>query len=241
MRKSILMAFLLSLVTLGFSQNQGGELSLNISGFENKKDQQVYPVFYEEIYGSSAVTINYKNPLNLYGVTYKNIFSNNSGFRLGLSYGAKQENHTRPAYDYVNTEYKMHQYKLSAGYEWRKSIGDESYFSFGADLTYDHQKQEVKSGYESSAYRQSGEEELVVDGFGVSPFIGINYKLTKKITLSAEAAFVIKELSGENKGDYAFYDKQNMSNNWSNIFKEEVEYKYSVLKPVNNISISYQF
>ncbi len=241
MRKTILISLLLVLAFSGFSQHQGGELTLNISGFSNDTEQQVYPVFYEELYGSSSVAIDYHNPLKLYGITYKNTFSNNSGIRLGLSYGARQENHTRPAYDYTNTEYKMHQYRFSAGYEWRKSIGEESYFSFGLDLTYDRQKQELDSEYLSSDYSQTGEEELILDGFGVNPFMGINYKLTKKITLSAEAALVIKELSGENTGDYAYYDKQYSSNSWSNVFKENVEYKYTTLSPVNNISISYTF
>ncbi len=241
MRKTILITLLLSMTFSGFSQQQGGELSLNISGFSEETGQQVYPVFYEELYGASSVAIDYQNPLKIYGITYKNIFSNNSGIRLGLSYGARQENHTRPSYDYTNTEYKMHQYRFIAGYEWRKSIGEESYFSFGLDLTYDRQKHELDSEYLSSDYRQTGEEELIADGFGVNPFIGINYKLTKKITLAAEAALVIKELSGENTGDYAYYDKQYSSNSWSNIFKEDVEYEYTLLNPLNNISISYSF
>lgn len=128
---------------------------------------------YDQFYSSG----HYLSFLN--GITYKRIFGQ-SALRLGIDFSYQEDKRTG---DFIETsEYKKG--KFITGYQlylMKRKI--KPYVGMDLEFMYSKFQNEFSGGLWSSYHK----DDLIYKGFGISPLIGLNYRLMRSLSISIEA------------------------------------------------------
>lgn len=125
--------------------------------------------------GSSKYSIGYKYHLKSGAIR----------LNLAFSYSAYKDSSTyNNSGALTKMEYKTISVPTSIGYEWRKNFG-KSFLFFGADLSYIFNNENRITSYQTwdtTIYISTGKTHTI----GLSPFIGVEYSMNKRFSISTQ-------------------------------------------------------
>lgn len=162
------------------------------------------------------------------GLGYK-VNYNHSAFRTKVSFGSSQ-NSTYSTVNDTKRDYSIVSTQLTIGYEWQKNMNNLQIF-YGVDLFIDYNNLTTKNSsyYNSISYHSKNSS--YTTGFGVSPFLGIEYFVSPYLSFSTEINFTFESYKGKTKNS-------NQSNNDTSIDLKGLNTR---IGPIGNIGINVHF
>jgi hypothetical protein len=183
MRKSLITFSFLFILTLGYSQNSDykkNEISLGlINVSEAPKNQEIL----------------FKNPyyfVPFNNLTYKRFINKRNAIRLTYYRPINKSNEKPPSNWNDNSNYKEQVLKIGYEYIFKQKI-ITPYIAI--DITYLSSKSSRESGGGFAGSYNGIEKDI--QGFGISPTIGINYNLFKNIYIGLESNLSVLKYTEE--------------------------------------------
>lgn len=155
-----------------------------------------YPVYYWDnsilvpYYDQSFYDIN----TTKVGLGYKHYFTN-SGIRTKLSFGSKSDRNeysnsgNSDEYNYLSTNFYL-------GYEWLLKF-EKVHIFYGVEAFLNHEMLMSKSTYHNNYNIQTSESNLVKNGYGASPLLGVKYYIAGPLSVSTEFKFNVEFYNGK--------------------------------------------
>jgi hypothetical protein len=121
-----------------------------------------------------------------YLVSYKRLFRQNA-LRLGIS--ALINSQDRSTNDSVSNNNSMNRFQIGIGIEHYSYISKRWNWFYGVDgiVKYVYAENEGSIGSGSSTYKNTSLDM----GYGISPLLGVQFKISERLSLSTETAFNI--------------------------------------------------
>jgi hypothetical protein len=178
--------------------------AISLSGQEVKPDTTKRE--YKNVVGIDATTIirqfiNFNSNAYFsspYMISYKRIIKSNA-IRLGL-YGnlATSENSSSDTFNVKTTSFNVN---IGLGFEHYSYLTKRWNLYFGADLItkYNENQSEHFSAYDSNTQRSTN------FGLGISPLIGIQFRINSRLSLSTESSYDILFVTSKNHFSYNSY------------------------------------
>lgn len=124
-----------------------------------------------------------------YSLTYKYI-DQNEGWRIGLG-GSNTSSKSNPNNGTNITTNNGLNINVRLGYEWQKKLDKRWLMYYGLDGIYSYSKFRSTSSIQSGGFPPKTEEVISSTegfGFGGGPVLGMEFKISKRISLNAETA-----------------------------------------------------
>lgn len=183
MRKSLITFSLFFILTLGYSQNSDynkNEISLGlINVSEAPKNQEI-------LFKNSYYFVPFSN------LTYKRFINERNAIRLTYYRPINKSNEKPPSNWNDNSNYKEQVLKIGYEYIFKQKI-ITPYIAI--DITYLSSRSSRESGGGFAGSYNGIEKDI--QGFGISPTIGINYNLFKNIYIGLESNLSVLKYTEE--------------------------------------------
>jgi hypothetical protein len=131
-----------------------------------------------------------------YIIGYKRIFKSNA-LRIGIggniSTGKSEFNDTS------KNDNKRYNFNIGAGYERYSYISKRWNLYYGADAIFTYEYYDYHSNYSTTT---SNKEITKQFGYGVSPFLGIQFRINSRLSISTETSYDIIYACGVSKRTY---------------------------------------
>jgi hypothetical protein len=139
----------------------------------------------------SLTSVYYFNPS--YMISYKRIFKNNA-IRFGVNGSTSSDNSTQN--DTIKSGQKRNSFNAGLGIEHYCYMRKRWNFFFGVDaIAYYSENYYLQGNSSISSYKEIENEY----GYGVSPLIGIQFKINSRFSVSTESSYDITYTKGDDK------------------------------------------
>jgi hypothetical protein len=161
----------------------------------------------------------------LYMISYKRVFKS-SAIRFGIGGNIYDDNSTEN--DTIESSRASSSFNVGIGIEHYIYLTKRFNFFFGIDAVVNYNKNEyVQGNSDNSTYRST----QLNYGYGVSPLVGIQFKLNNRMSVSTETNYSITYTKGESKTAWtpeSSFDTETKSNGIQTSFSAPVNVKFRI-------------
>lgn len=178
------------------------------------------------------------NNRNSVALMYRFYPNDKHAWRLGTQVSIKSFNTNS---ENTETEYDLKNYQVNIGHEWINKISKNTHIAIGVDGFINVFNAEDYSSYDYSGSTSENTIETSVIGYGLSPFIGVHYKIGDRLSLSAETGIILEAFSGDQKSVYTYNYTYIDGSSETNKNTEDVDGIRLLFNPLKVISINLNF
>lgn len=161
-----------------------------------------------------------------YMISYKRIFNNNNAIRFGVGGTTYSDNSTQN--DTIESSQKRNSFNVGIGIEHYSYLTKRWNFFFGVDAIANYSENETVQGNSSTSTSTFTQ---VNYGYGVSPLVGIQFKINSRISISTETRYDIIYTQGNSKRNYtpdSSFDSKTKSNGIQTTFNAPVNINFRI-------------
>jgi hypothetical protein len=168
---------------------------------------------------------------NPYLFLYRRVAKDKNVLRVGLGFSIAGGNDTHD--DTIKTNSHRHAITTGIGYERWVSISKRWTFYVGSDAIFTYEDNYSKYAWTQTVYRETY---LTRYKYGISPLIGVTFKINKRMSVSTETSFNFvyteynyKEINYPIGGDNSQYDRKDKGSNYDFLYipPTSIQFRFS--------------
>jgi hypothetical protein len=222
MKNSILTLLLLVFTTFAFGQITQPDTTKK--EFKNIIELDATGLLQQFLF-TSGTGSGYYN-ITPYMISYKRIFNNNNAIRFGVGGTTSKDNSTTN--DSIENSSKRTNFNVGIGVEHYAYLTKRWNFFFGIDAIANYSENEY---VQDNTTGTTNTTKQINYGYGVSPLVGIQFKINSRISVSTETRYDIVFTQGDSKRTYipdSSFDTKTKSNGIRTTFNAPVNINFRV-------------